>query len=376
MIEHIYYIVKSRLHYFPPCVSQIMMLKDLGCNITVLYGSSEIELITDLRKEGIECVKLKDPRGRAPGRIDKILNWIGFRSALSKYLKKIDESNSILWFGNAETLLPMKGKLKKYKYVVMFLELLDTMPLRLLALKRMAQNASAVMTCEETRSYLMQYWFKLKKLPYTIPNKPYQVAAVRGNIPTTIAGKKIMKKINGRKYLIYQGIFQNFEYLKIVAEVMKKEFPNYCIVMMGIDRNHIVNCLKEINPNVIYSDYIPAPKHLEVTANADVGLLFYHPDSLNKAFCAPNKIFEYAYFGLPILGNNIPGLKNTIGASHAGECIEFNYANVSTALHSLIENRATYSDNAVNYYKSVDNKKTVLEILSSCNVKNVGEVYE
>lgn len=368
MFNKVLYITKSRLHYYPPCVSQIKMLKDLKCDVTVLYGSCEENVLEELRLLGIECVQLSDSRNKLPGALDKVLNWVLFRKSLTTYLKSVEKDTTLLWFGNAETLLPMKGGLVGFSYVVTYLELLDTMKMRLLLLKGMSQKAKAVVTCEETRSYLMKYWFDLKKLPYTMPNKPYAVQAKKNCIPTTDKGRDILKKVNGRKFVIYQGIFQDFDYLKCVAEVLRKEFPDYCFVMMGIDKNHVVDRIKKINPNTIYSDYIPAPKHLEVTANADIGLLFYNPDSLNKAFCAPNKIFEYSYFGLPILGNNIPGLRNTIGSAKAGECVEFTFDNVSLALHKMIEKYNEYTKFSRAFYDSVDNLKTMEAIVNEVQV--------
>lgn len=369
MYSKIFYVIKSRLHYYPPCVSQIKMLKDLGCDITVLYGSCDDIVINEFKSLGIECAQLCDCRGVAPGKIDKVVNWLLFRRSLCKYLENVEKSEALLWFGNAETLLPMKGKLRGWAYVVTYLELLDTMKLRLHLLKNMSRNARAVVTCEETRSYLMKYWFDLKKLPYTMPNKPYTVEAKRGGRPTTFEGQEIMRQVNGRKYVIYQGIFQDYEYLKYVAEVLNKEFPRYCFVMMGIDKNNLVDKIRQINPNTVYSQYIPAPKHLEITANADIGILFYNPNSLNKAFCAPNKIFEYSYFGIPILGNNIPGLKNTIGSAGAGECVDFNYENVSRAMHKLIDNYDTYSQDSKAFYACVDNLHTTEEIVEAVQVQ-------
>lgn len=369
MYNKVLYITKSRLHYYPPCVSQIKMLKDLGCDITVLYGSCEDGVLKDLRSVGIECIQLIDSRGKAPGVFDKAINWLLFRESLSKYLRSIDRKNTLLWFGNAETLLPMKGKLFGFSYVITYLELLDTMKLRLLLLKNMSRNAKAIVTCEETRSYLMKYWFGLEKLPYTMPNKPYTVQAQKKCIPTTAEGQKILREVNGRKFIIYQGIFQDYEYLKCVAEVLKVEFPEYCFVMMGIDKNHVVERIKKINPNTVFSNYIPAPRHLEITANADIGLLFYNPDSLNKAFCAPNKIFEYSYFGLPILGNSIPGLRNTIGSAKAGECVDFTPDNVSWALHRMIDNYDKYSRHSKDFYDSVNNLKTMRGIVEELRVQ-------
>ena len=49
----------------------------------------------------------------------------------------------------------------------------------------------------------------------------------------------------------------------------------------------------DIYDNCVFYPYVPAPLHLEVTSYARFGILFYRPTILNKAFCAPNKIFEY-----------------------------------------------------------------------------------
>ena len=127
--------------------------------------------------------------------------------------------------------------------------------------------------------------------------------------------------------------------------------------------------IKEINPNTIYSEYIPAPLHLEVTSNAEIGLLFYDPDTLNKAFCAPNKIFEYSVFGLPIIGNNIPGLYNTIGRAKAGICTDFSYEGIKKALEEIYSHYDEYSSMAYKFYDSVDNVKTMRTIAEKLRLK-------
>ena len=40
MFRKVIYIVKSNLHYYPPCMAQIQMLDDLGIETEVWYGSS------------------------------------------------------------------------------------------------------------------------------------------------------------------------------------------------------------------------------------------------------------------------------------------------------------------------------------------------
>lgn len=81
--------------------------------------------------------------------------------------------------------------------------------------------------------------------------------------------------------------------------------------------------MSEIYDKVIHIDSIPAPLHLEITSHATIGVVFYSDETLNKAFCAPNKIYEYSGFGIPAIANCIPGLINTIGKSGAAVCTDF-----------------------------------------------------
>lgn len=363
MKSQVYYVVKSTLHYYPPCVAQIRMLHDLGISVTAVFGSCDRRAVQMLEETGIKCVELRDPRGRFPGKLDKIYNWLSFRSSFKRFLRTVRQEDSVFWVGNAETLLAIKGLLPHGRLVITFLELYDKMPFKRWLMKSITREALAVVTCEETRSYLMQSWLGLPRLPYTMPNKPYGIDTPEKAVCTSKPGKYIMEKVGGRKFVLYQGIFQNAEYCEVVARVLRDHYPDFCFVMMGIDKYHTLERVLAAKPDTIVVDYIPSPLHLEVTSNATIGLLFYHPDCLNKVFCAPNKIFEYSKFGLPILANKIPGLQNTIGKAGAGICTDFTYEGVKAAIEELIANYETFSRNSRAFYESVDNVATMKKIL-------------
>ena len=48
---------------------------------------------------------------------------------------------------------------------------------------------------------------------------------------------------------------------------------------------------------------------------ASIGVLSYFPRSgsigrtLNPLYCAPNKIFEYSKYGIPMISNDVPALR-------------------------------------------------------------------
>ena len=357
------YIVKSKLHFYPPCVSHIRMIKKLGYDIDVLYGTCDVNTIKLLENENIKCQKISNIDDEYFGKVNKLKGWLKFRKDLKIALKKYDDKNTIYWFGTAETVIPMKGLLKGKKYIVTLLELLDSSPQKRKLLHGILENAYKITCCEETRAYIVKYWYNLKELPTVFPNKPYNQLTKRRAKPTSKETQKIINEIKDEEVIIYQGYLQNTEELLELAKALRKCKKKYKLVLMGIDKYDSYNKIIKIYDNCIFYPYVPAPLHLEVTSYAKFGILFYRPTILNNAFCAPNKIFEYGGFGIPMIGNNIPGLKNTIGNSKAGICIELNENNILNALNIMEENYKFYSENALQYFNSVDNYKTMAEFL-------------
>lgn len=356
------YIVKTQLHYYPPCISQIRMLKDLGYDVEVLYGTSNESALDLLNKDGIPCHKVADIRDVATGKFAKIYDWYKYRCGVLKAIKKYDD-DVLLWFGTAESALPLKGALNGKRYVLSLLELLDDAPLKVKLLKSLAQKAVAVTVCEETRGYIMRSWWELKQVPLVFPNKPYRQITDRNHAPSVDETKEVIDKIKGKKVILYQGILQNSEEIMEVAKALKELNAGYLLLLMGIDKYNSVSKIKSIYSNTEYVAYIPAPYHLEITSYAHIGIVFYRNDSLNKAYCAPNKIYEYSGFGIPMLANDIPGLKHTVGNAGAAECIELEKENIVKAISRIEDKYNNYSKNARTFFNNTDNLYTLKKMM-------------
>lgn len=363
------YIVKSKLNFYPPCVTQIRLLRQFGVDIDVLYGSCTDNVLRIFDNEGIPYNKLCDLRDVYKGKLDKANNWLTFRKALAKELKKRDTSNTLLWFGNAETLLAMKGALSKYKYAVTFLELLDDKCFRMFLLKDMARKAKFIVSCEETRSYIMKAWWRLDKLPYTIPNKPFDDPS-RLSTLTDEKAKAVLEKIGNRKFIIYQGIIKEPVILAQFANAINRLADDIVLLIMGPDPENIIPEISRISQKIIYSPYIAAPNHFQVTSRARIGIVYYNGDSsLNRAFCAPNKIYEYSAFGMPMIANNIPGLKNTVGVYGAACCINLIEEEIIKAINSIDNHYEEMSSRAKMFFESTDIRMIMREIVKEniCN---------
>mgnify|MGYP002607145695 FL=1 len=375
MFNKVIYIVKTDLHYYPPCMMQIRYLKKCGVRVEVWFASSNESALTILDKEQIPYVCLGESP-RVNSLIGKLKNWMEFRRNVNRQLNNISQSereNTLLWVGTAESAIPLYGVLQHYHYNLTMLELLDgdKNKFKRTTFGKLAKKAEAIVACEVTRAYIMKYWFGLKKLPYVMPNKPYELGTTKNAEPSCDKTKQAIDVIRGKKFIIFQGIFQKVDYMKALATALSQMDSDYYIVLMGFDlyKTNAYEKLKKIYERVIELSSLPAPLHLEVTSHAQIGLVFYDDFSLNQAFCAPNKIYEYSGFGIPMIANKIPGLENTVGKFNAGKCVEFESKQLMKAIKEINDNYEQYSANSLSLYNAVDNESTINDIIRDIKIE-------
>ncbi|CUN74419.1 Uncharacterised protein [Coprococcus eutactus] len=375
MFNKVIYIVKTDLHYYPPCMMQIRYLKKCGVRVEVWFASSNESALTILDKEQIPYVCLGESP-RVNSLIGKLKNWMEFRRNVNRQLNNISQSereNTLLWVGTAESAIPLYGVLQHYHYNLTMLELLDgdKNKFKRTTFGKLAKKAEAIVACEVTRAYIMKYWFGLKKLPYVMPNKPYELGTTKNAEPSCDKTKQAIDVIRGKKFIIFQGIFQKVDYMKALATALSQMDSDYYIVLMGFDlyKTNAYEKLKKIYERVIELSSLPAPLHLEVTSHAQIGLVFYDDFSLNQAFCAPNKIYEYSGFGIPMIANKIPGLENTVGKFNAGKCVEFESKQLMKAIKEIDDNYEQYSANSLSLYNAVDNESTINDIIRDIKIE-------
>jgi glycosyltransferase involved in cell wall biosynthesis len=151
----------------------------------------------------------------------------------------------------------------------------------------------------------------------------------------------------------------------VLAEALNEMKSDYTLVLMGREQYDGVNKIKKIYGNTIYLGYFPPPQHLQITSYAYIGIANYDDSSLNNLFCAPNKIYEYTGFGIPVLCSNVPGLINTIGMNQAGECVDFtDKQSIIKGIEKIERNYQFYSTNASIFYSKADNNTVFDSIVS------------
>ena len=65
-------------------------------------------------------------------------------------------------------------------------------------------------------------------------------------------------------------------------------------------------------PNLHYLEPVPRGEVVECAASADVGLCLIEERCLSYRYCLPNKLFEYAMAGLPLVVSDLPELRGKV----------------------------------------------------------------
>jgi glycosyltransferase involved in cell wall biosynthesis len=145
--------------------------------------------------------------------------------------------------------------------------------------------------------------------------------------------------------------------LYIVGKVYSKEGQEK---IDYLQKNYPVEYLGGFNP----------PSHLNFLKYAYMGVLPYKPvksqssDELNALYCAPNKIFEYAGFGVPMIGSDVMGLKLPFEQWNIGCCYDDNsIESIMDAIDYVEKKYETMTEQCIEFYNSVDLNKIICGII-------------
>lgn len=353
---------KAELAVRPPVISSLLILSDLGHRVTLID-----EKITDYWKEeldrrGISFFEIRKTSLRYS--VEKLYSYYNFRNSVYHILKRMDKE-TIVWVEGAQTMVALGRKLNKYRHILQIQELHEKSKMQLRAINKVIHTADAVFMPEWNRTQLYRAWFKLEKNPYLLPNKPYFLLTDEQCCEVLLKYHDQLSGLKNKKVILYQGGIKRIRMLDKILRAIKEINEDYHLLIVGKEQEYgIIKDLRNISPEVTHVDFVPAPYYLAFCKLAHVGYVTYEPCSLNNIYCAPNKIFEYSAYGLPMIANDIPGLRYTVGISGAGELVDpADLNSIIEGLKKIEENYLDYRTKAIAFNKGVDNKETITKVL-------------
>ncbi len=369
-------ICEEQIEYLPPVLSLLASLKRLDLNVTLITRDD-----STVRKIGIPIDNAIVYGQRPKHRIRRKIDQFNARRTIREELDRGRGFYDVVWTTTDISAREAGKALYDYKHVMQLMELVERVPLffgkvpfRNKTVEETARRAWKVVVPEYNRAYMQQVYWSLPKVPYVLPNKPayHSLAAVPKNERYNEAMNTI--KNERRKIVLYQGIFTHDRDLSPFAKAIERLGDEYVLYLMGRtdtpDAKNSVEMLVRDFSGVTYLGFIEPPNHLDFAKYAYIGLMPYVPlrntrmSPFNAIYCAPNKIWEYTQFGLPVLSSDVPGIRLALESGDFGCVADISEEeSIARAIKYIDSRHDIMSLNARKYYDSIDFDAIVADIL-------------
>ncbi len=362
---------------YPPVQNLIRILLKKGYKVNFI--GVEVSNIS----EDIKSNSLFNPieTSRFHGKLSRLKNKINtfcIKYSACAALKTCMKTSEILWTTSMQTSVLIGKNAMKYKTVLQLMELAENgyrfRHYFKISIKKYAQSAWKTVVPEINRAYIQKIWYDLEKTPIVLPNKPFNIDCGE-IIPEISDAISVMKKENKKIILYLGGLSTDREFESYAKAISKTD--DYVLYIVGkVFSDEAKSLLEKLQNkyNVVYLGGFNPPKHLSLVQYAYIGLLPYKPvkdtinSELNALYCAPNKIWEYAGFGVPMVGSDVLGLKLPFEQWNIGRCCDLNdETEIIKAIEEVDKNHDEMSQNCYKFYDSVDLEKIVSEILEDEN---------
>ena len=356
----ILFIYRGYFSYLPPFQALVeALLSTNEYNLKVICSEEEPDMDRLYKNDNLEFIHYYKLEPRL-GLISRLRNRNKSVKLFKKKVKEdLDSINyDILWIIHEQTAVVLRDILKDRNYILTCYEFRDINEPKLhKPLISLCQNAKVNVVCEFNRAWISRIRFGLKSTPYVLPNKPFRHPRKK-DLPNDLLNSCAEKTI------LYQGIISRERNLDGMCKAISS-LKGFKLVFMG-KKTEYYEELKKKYPNIEYIGFAKSPKHLNVTSNAYIGLVTYEPQDLNCVYCAPNKIWEYAGFGIPMIANDIPGLVYTVGAYKCGVCTDTDSTEaIINAVKEIDTHYDDYSKNAISFYESCDIENITKQIIDT-----------
>ncbi len=382
MEKNIYLIMEQDLAEYPPTLSLINALLDLRFNVNYIGYYSDLIQKTNLSNKGV-CFHDVIKYAKGESLFKKLLSILKFKKQVVSILKQESVSDEYVWILGHDTICALSSIVGKYNTVLMFYEFTHSylnIKYKLLFphynLEKTLKSAKKIVHCEYNRAQITMGLNELSSAPFVLPNKPYFSNDWRDNIPEDIVimVDNIKEMIRGKKVLLYQGLFNSSERRLEEFCLATNKLPEEVVFMaMGHGSNYYDDLKRRYESDrILFLPFVRPPYHLLITEMCSIGVMSYFPrskdfvDVINPLYCAPNKIFEYSLFGIPMLANDIPGLHSIFSEYKCGVCVPMplTVENIVSSVKRILDNYSEMSKGSLAYYDSVDVKSIISQIVS------------
>ena len=221
------------------------------------------------------------------------------------------------------------------------------------------KNADLVISANYERHRIIKSIYKLNNATYV------------QNISTVNVPKFTGVKDN---IIVYQGVITLARNLDLYILAQKMLYAQYNYKLCFIGGGHDLEKMKDLVSRLDGEDYITFTGRVtqsemyKISSSAKIGIVSYSLEGLNNYYCAPNKIFEYASLGIPMVATSQPFICRIFAKYGIGETFKPNDVNsyVDT-IDKVIKNYDSYIKNLKSFledYKPSNESERLIKYVS------------
>lgn len=228
--------------------------------------------------------------------------------------------------------------------------------------KKIVNKVDLLICASNERANVMQDHYNLEQLPTTIRNISQLIISKDPQTESILNSLSVFFSKPGLT-VVYAGTVMACRRIDEITEIVSRHSKDYKLLIIGKgDSLDLVKQIATKNPKLTsaFTGAIPYRSLGAILARCDIGFIFNPNDILNNIYCAPNKLFEYASVGLPILSNDNPTIKKELEENHIGIATD----NIEEGLLRISQDLVTYKDRCKQF--SINNPWSVdAELLKS-----------
>lgn len=169
--------------------------------------------------------------------------------------------------------------------------------------------------------------------PEIVELKDGDVDKVKDNYFRNLYGIPLEKKI-----FIYIGILSDGRGIDLCLQAFASETESAHVVFMGYGPlTSKIESFAAKCPNIHLHNPVPHEQVVAMVKNADVGLCFVENVSLSDYYSLPNKLFEYAFSGLPVLASDFPEIDKIVRQYSLGFCSAVDLDSMKKMIANIID---------------------------------------
>lgn len=139
--------------------------------------------------------------------------------------------------------------------------------------------------------------------------------------------------------LLYQGGLAIGRGVHLILDAFKARQNDKVVAVFmgygGLEQN--IKTVASQHCHIFFYPAVAPQVVLEYTASADLGIHLIQNTCLNHDYCMPNKLFEYAMAGLPVLVSNMKDISELVGKNNMGAIIsDFSTNGINQAIDDFL----------------------------------------